>query len=70
MLICLLIVCGSLYANVAEFSGRDYFQSLQSLKDLETRCSVFGSRGEGDIEELIWGFVCDKTERGLYPGIM
>ena len=33
-------------------------------------CSVFGSRGEGDIEELIWGFVCDKTERGLYPGIM
>jgi len=32
-------------------------------------CSVFGPRGEGDIEELIGGFVCDKTERGLYTGI-
>lgn len=31
-------------------------------------CSVFSCGGEGGFEEMILGFVRDKTERGLYLG--
>lgn len=47
-----------------------YFNLFELERSIQMPlCSVFGPRGEGDIEELIGGFVCDKTERGLYTGI-